>query len=67
MIFYEAFIITGTFFLLGGLMLWHAKLIHQGETSIGNVQFNLLHKSFAFNLSLQKLTSTKAKPRDWQN
>ena len=39
MIFYEAFVITGTFFMLGGLMLWHAKLIHQGETSIGNVQF----------------------------
>ena len=34
MIFFLAFIITGTFFILGGLMLWHAKLIHFGETSI---------------------------------
>jgi palmitoyltransferase len=34
LIFYEAFVITGTFFILGGLMLWHAKMIHNGETSI---------------------------------
>ena len=34
MIFYLVFIITGTFFILGGLLLWHARLIHRGETSI---------------------------------
>ena len=34
LIFYEAFITTGTFLTLGGLALWHAKLIHFGETSI---------------------------------
>lgn len=34
LIIYEAFITTGTFLLLGGLTLWHAKLISKGETSI---------------------------------
>ena len=34
LIIFEAFITTGTFFLLGGLTIWHAKLIHRGETSI---------------------------------
>merc|ERR1719266_2556272 len=34
LIFFMAFITTGTFFLLGGLTIWHAKLIHKGETSI---------------------------------
>ena len=34
LIIYEAFITTGTFLLLGGLMMWHAKLISKGETSI---------------------------------
>ena len=34
LIIYEAFIATGTFLILGGLMIWHAKLIHRGQTSI---------------------------------
>lgn len=34
LIIFEAFITTTTFFLLGGLTIWHAKLIHKGETSI---------------------------------
>lgn len=31
---YEAIITSGTFVLLGGLTLWHARLISKGETSI---------------------------------
>jgi palmitoyltransferase len=31
---YEAIITSGTFILLGGLTLWHARLISSGETSI---------------------------------
>ncbi len=34
LIFYEAFVVTGTFVILGGLTLWHAALISRGETSI---------------------------------
>ena len=34
MIIYEAFLTTGCFLCLGGLTLWHAKLITNGETSI---------------------------------
>ena len=34
LIMYETFIVTGCFVVLGGLTLWHAKLITLGETSI---------------------------------
>lgn len=33
-IFYEAFMATGCFLALGGLALWHARLIQNGQTSI---------------------------------
>ena len=31
---YEAFITTGCFLVLGGLCIWHGRLISRGETSI---------------------------------
>ena len=34
LIIYETFLTTGCFLFLGGLSLWHAKLITRGETSI---------------------------------
>jgi len=34
LMFYEAFLVTGCFVVLGGLSIWHAKLISRGETSI---------------------------------
>jgi len=34
LVFYETFMTTGCFFTLGGLTLWHAKLIQAGQTSI---------------------------------
>merc|ERR550519_2970600 len=34
LIFFETFMTSGCFFSLGGLTLWHAKLIHAGQTSI---------------------------------
>ena len=34
LIFFQALVTTGCFFVLGGLTLWHAKLISKGETSI---------------------------------
>ena len=34
LIMYESFITTGCFLVLGGLCIWHAKLISRGETSI---------------------------------
>merc|ERR1719414_1092538 len=34
LIWYEAFLTTGCFLCLGGLTVWHAKLITRGETSI---------------------------------
>ena len=34
LIMYETFMTTGTFLIVGGLTLWHAKLITKGETSI---------------------------------
>ena len=34
LIIYEAFLTTGCFLVLGGLCLWHSRLITRGETSI---------------------------------
>lgn len=34
LVFYEAFMTTACFVTLGGLTLWHARLIHAGQTSI---------------------------------
>ena len=34
LVFYEAFMSTACFLSLGGLCLWHARLIHAGQTSI---------------------------------
>jgi len=34
MIFYESFFTTSCFLCLGALLLWHAKLIHRGQTSV---------------------------------
>jgi palmitoyltransferase len=34
LVFFETFITSGCFFCLGALTLWHAKLIHAGQTSI---------------------------------
>lgn len=34
LIWFEAFITTGCFLFLGGLTLWHGRLINRGETSI---------------------------------
>ena len=34
LIFYEAFMTSACFFTLGALTLWHATLIHAGQTSI---------------------------------
>jgi len=34
LVFYEAFMSTACFLSLGGLCLWHARLIHNGQTSI---------------------------------
>lgn len=34
LIIYEAFLVTSCFLILGGLCIWHAKLITKGETSI---------------------------------
>jgi len=34
LIFYVTFMTSGTFVALGGLTLWHARLIHAGQTSI---------------------------------
>ena len=50
LIIYEAFITTGTFLLLGGLTLWHAKLISKGETS---VEAHINQVRIMFNNSVQ--------------
>ncbi|XP_059087204.1 palmitoyltransferase ZDHHC16-like [Tigriopus californicus] len=34
LVIFEAFLTSGCFLILGGLTLWHARLIHRGETSI---------------------------------
>ncbi len=59
LIVFEAFITTSTFFLLGGLMLWHAKLIHQGQTSIE------AHINKAEYLRLKKIGKTYKNPYDF--
>ncbi len=34
MIIFQTIVVTGCFLVLGGLTIWHAKLISKGETSI---------------------------------
>ena len=64
LVFYETFMTSACFVMLGALTLWHARLIHAGQTSIEVKVLDIKKQSSIISF---RHTSTEVKPREWQN